>query len=134
MFGRSTQVVPPGVPDCLKKRRLLNDKEVNPEVCRGYGEKFLALGFWEDALEFFLKGNYQPGLEKLKAQALESGDAHLLARLGEQAPEVWRRLADQALNLGKVHFARQARERAGDREQAEELALRLKDASPGRNV
>jgi len=130
MLGRSAQVLPQGLPDCLKKRRLLNDKGISLEVCREYGEKFLALGFWEDALEFFVKGNHQPGLEKLKAQALESGDVHLLARLGEHSPEVWRRVADQALKLGKVHFARQALELAGDREQAEELARDLRDAGP----
>ena len=71
MFGQSSKVLPRGLPDCLKKRGLLNDKTVSPEVCREYGEKFLALGFWEDALEFFSLGNCQEGLDKLKAQALE---------------------------------------------------------------
>jgi len=123
-------VLPKGLPDCLKKRRLLNDSGISPEVCREYGEKFLALGFWEDALEFFAKGNCQPGLEKLKAQALESGDAHLLARLGKHSPETWRRLADQAVKLGKVHFARRALELAGERDQAEELANQPSDAGP----
>jgi len=128
---RSSQpVLPQGMPDCLKKRRLLNDKALSPQLCREYGEKFLALGFWEDALEFFLRGNYEPGLAQLKAQALKDGDAHLLARLGPQPPEVWRQVADQALKLGKINFARRALEQAGDREQAEELAQCLqKDGS-----
>lgn len=126
MWKRGNRGLPPGVPDCLKKRRLLNEKELSPEVCRDLGEKFLALGLIEDALEFFLKSHYQPGLDKLKALALESGDAHLLGRLGESDPEIWRRLAEQALQQGKFHFARRALEAAGDREQAEELARRLK--------
>jgi hypothetical protein len=113
------------MPDCLKKRHLLNDKELSPEICRDYGEKFLALGFWEDALEFFLKGNYLPGLEKIKAHALDSGDAPLMARLGSHPPEVWRQVAARALDLGKIQFARRALEEAGDREQAEELIHRF---------
>jgi hypothetical protein len=126
MVGSSHNSLPKGMPDSLKKRRLLNDKELSPQLCREYGEKFLALGFWEDALEFFMRGNFEPGLEKLKAQALEAGDAYLMARLGPQPPETWRQVADQALKLGKIQFARRALEQAGDREQAEELAQRFK--------
>lgn len=121
MANRSPQVLPRGVPDCLKKRRLLNDKNLSPEVCRDYGEKYLELGFLDDAVDFFVLGHYQPGLDKLKAQALETGDAYLMARLGPHPREDWRRVADQALKLGKVQFARRALEQAGDQEQAEEL-------------
>ena len=122
MTGRAHNPLPKGMPDCLKKRRLLNDKQLSPEVCRNYGEEFFAQGFLEDALEFFRRGNYGPGLEKLKEQALEAGDAYLMARLGPHPPEVWRQVADQALKLGKIHFARRALEQAGDREGAEQLA------------
>jgi hypothetical protein len=100
----------------------LNEKELSPELCREYGEKFLALGYWEDALEFFKRGNYEPGLEELKTLALETGDAFLMTRLGRHSPEVWRQVAEQALKLGKIHFARRAFEQAGDTERAEELA------------
>lgn len=130
MSGRSAKVLPQGMPDCLKKRRLLNEKALDPELCRDYGEKYLALGFWEDALEFFLLGNCQTGLEQIKAQALESGDAYLMTRLGPQSPELWRQLADQALKQGKIHFARRALEAAGDQEQAEELSSRLQVDGP----
>jgi len=130
MVEHAHKVLPRGLPDSLKKRRLLNDKELSPELCRDYGEKFLALGFAEDALEFFVRGNYEPGLDKLKAQALEEGDAFLMTRLGPQPPEIWRQVADQALKLGKIHFARRALEQAGDREQAEELARRLQSDGP----
>jgi hypothetical protein len=122
MFRQSAKVLPQGVPDCLKKRHLLNEKELSPELCREYGEKFLALDYWEDALEFLKLGNYEPGLDKLKALALETGDAFLMARLGAHSPEVWRQVAEQALKLGKIHFARRAFEQAGDTERVEELA------------
>jgi hypothetical protein len=129
MMGTSQRALPKGMPDSLKKRRLLNDKGLSPQLCREYGEKFLDLGFLEDALEFFVRANYEPGLAQLKAEALEAGDAYLMARLGPQDPETWRQVADRALKLGKIQFARRALEMAGDREQAEELAQRLQDGS-----
>ena len=122
MVSPSGKALPRGVPDCLKKRQLLNEKELNPELCREYGEKFLDLGYLDDALEFFKRANYEPGLEKLMDQALETGDAFLMTRLGKHPPEIWRQVAQQALKLGKLHFARRAFEQAGDQEQAEELA------------
>lgn len=114
--------LPPGMPGCLKKRRLLNEKELSPDLCREYGEKFLAMEWWEDALEFFQKGNYQEGLEKIKAHCLESGDAFLLGRLGKDwDPDLWRQVAERALALGKVQFARRALEMAGDKKKAAAL-------------
>ena len=113
----------PGMPNCIKKRRLLNEKELSPEICRDYGEKFLALGWWEDALEFFQKGNHQEGLAKIKALALETGDAFLLGRVvKDRDPDLWRRVAAQALAQGKLHFARRAWEIAGDEEKAGEMS------------
>jgi hypothetical protein len=106
--------LPKGIPNCLKKRQLLNDKVLSPDLCREYGQKFLELGWREDALEFFRKGGRAEELEKLKAFCLETGDAFLLGRLGPQAPADWRRLGERALVLGKLNFARRAFEMAGD--------------------
>jgi hypothetical protein len=112
-----------GMPTCLKKRRLLNEKELSADLCREYGEGFLALGWMEDALEFFLRGNHEEGLAKIKAYCLESGDAYLLGRMVKDGdPELWRRVARRALELGKVHFARRALEMAGDKEEAAALS------------
>jgi len=108
--------LPKGIPDCLKKRQLLNDQGLSPDLCREYGRKFLELGWREDALEFFKKGGMAEELERLKEYALETGDAFLLGRLGHQAPEDWRRLGERALDLGKLSFARRAFEMAGDDE------------------
>lgn len=111
--------LPKGVPGSLKKRRLLNERELSPELCREYGEKFLALGWGEDALAFFLKAGDAEGLEKIKNLCLETGDAYLLARLGvRQEPQIWRQVAEQALELGKLRFARRAYEQAGDPDKA----------------
>jgi hypothetical protein len=110
----ATPELPKGIPDCLKKRQLLNDQALTPEVCREYGQKFLELGWREDALEFFKKGGMAEELAQLRAYALETGDAFLLGRLGHQEPEDWRHLGERALVLGKLHFARRAFEIAGD--------------------
>jgi hypothetical protein len=83
-------------------------------LCREYGLKFLELGWREDALEFFKKGEVSEELEKLKDFSIETGDAFLLARIGSREPEDWRRLAERALAGGKLHFARRAFEIAGD--------------------
>jgi hypothetical protein len=123
MTGSTEKPLAAGMPTCLKKRRLLNEKELSPELCRDYGEKFLALGWMEDALEFFQKGDHQEGLEKIKAHCLESGDAFLLGRMVKDGhPDLWRRVAEKALELGKLHFARRALERAGDKEKAAALS------------
>jgi hypothetical protein len=98
----------------MKKRQLLTDKALTPAQCRDYGNKFLALGWREDALEFFQKGAVTEGLEALKAYCLETGDAFLLGRLKETDPEVWRQVAERALASGQLHFARRAFEVAGD--------------------
>lgn len=110
----ASPALPKGVPNCLKKRQLLNDKVLSAALCREYGNKFLELGWQEDALEFFKKGDVADGLEKLTVYCLETGDAFLLNRLGHQEPQVWRRLAERALALGKLHFARRAFEAAAD--------------------
>jgi hypothetical protein len=103
----------------MKKRQLLNDQELKAEPCREYGEKFLALGWWEDALEFFQKGHDSQGLEKIKNHCLETGDAYLLARLGvPQDPHTWQQLATRALDLGKLCFALRAYKLSGDPDKA----------------
>jgi hypothetical protein len=113
------QGLPKGLPGSLKKRRLLNDPELKPELCQAYGEKFLAQGWGQDALEFFQKCGYSPGLERIKDHCLETGDAFLLARLGSpQDPKTWRLLAERALDQGKFRFARRAYELAGDPDKA----------------
>jgi len=119
MLSQTTQTLPKGLPGCLKKRRLLNEPELKPELCREYGENFLAQGWWEAALEFFQKAGDPQGLEKIKKHCLATGDAYLLGRLGvSQDPQTWRQLAEQALDLGKLRFARRAYELAGDADKA----------------
>ncbi len=110
------------MPNCLKKRQLLNDKVLSLDLCREYGQMFLELGWREDALAFFQKGGMAEELDRIKAYCLETGDAFLLGRLGHQAPEDWRRAGERALALGKFHFARRAFEIAGDEDKTAMVA------------
>ncbi len=131
MFRRTDKILPKGMPDCLKKRRLLNEKQLSPALCREYGEKYLALGWWEDALEFFHKGHDDSGVEKIKAHGLEAGDAYLLARIVKGPdPGLWRQVAEKAQALGKLHFARRAFELAGDADKAAEVARQMAGGAP----
>ncbi len=127
MLRKLSTSLPAGVPGCLKKRQLLNDKVLSPALCREYGEKFLAQGWWEDALEFFQKGESLEGIEKLRAHCLEEGDAYLLARLGKHDPALWRQVAERALQLGKLAFAVRALKEAGEHPRAEALARGLQE-------
>jgi hypothetical protein len=129
-LSSTSPALPKGVPNALKKRQLLNEKTLTSGVCRDYGLKFLAHGWWEDALEFFSRGELTAELEELKAHALETGDAFLLARLGNQEPETWRQLAEQALALGKLHFARRAFEAAGDADKTAMVAGLIAGQAP----
>jgi len=122
--------LPKGVPNCLKKRQLLNEKMLTAALCRDYGLKFFEQGWWEDALEFLKRGEFTNELEKLKEVALETGDAFLLARLGQQEPETWRQLAERALALGKLHFARRAFEVAGDADKTAMVAGLIAGQAP----
>jgi len=124
--------LPKGIPNCLKKRQLLND-QISPDLCREYGQKFLELEWREDALEFFKKGGLAEDLEKLKAYSLETGDAFMLWRLGHQEPEDWRKVGERALALGKLYFARRAFEFAGDDEKTAVVAGLIAGQTPPEN-
>jgi hypothetical protein len=131
MLIHGEKLLPRGTADCLKKRRLLNEKDLSPALCQEYGEKFFELGWWEDALEFFKKCNDTAGLEKIRTHCLETGDAYLLTRLGETDPQVWRRLGERALALEKFYFARQAFEFAADADKAAMVAGLIAGADAG---
>lgn len=118
-LSHPSPALPKGLPPCLKKRQILNEPQANRELCRGMAEKFIEVGWWEDALEFFNKAEDHPGLEKVINHCLETGDAALLARVGlPQDPKTWRLVAERALELGKFLFARRAFDLAGDPDKA----------------
>lgn len=98
---------------CLKKRDLLNsDKADNSELIK-YGEGYLQEGRLSDTMDFFEKAGHVEGLIQLKEQCVAEGDYflfHRLARILADSPsaEDWISLADNALTLSKLLFARSA--------------------------
>jgi hypothetical protein len=106
------------LPGFLKKKKLLDDPQLPPAVCREYGDLFLEHGWLADALEFYLKGNVAEGLAQLHKLAVASGDAFILERLqqaqGPLAPEAWQQAAAAAAAAGQEALAQWARERSGE--------------------
>lgn len=110
----------PGLPDHKKKQQLLHAKDAKPEDLRRHGEKFLQAGWLSDAIDFFGQAGDQNSLEKIRDITIAEGDAFLFRRalkaLDATADEnQWKELAERALELGKLQFAREAYRMAGDR-------------------
>jgi hypothetical protein len=129
------EALPRGVPSCLKKRALLNNSQLAPETSSDYGRKFLALGWVDDALDFFLQARDTQALEELQVLSLETGDVFLLERLIkarslEVPGELWRQIGEQALALEKFLCAQRAFEKAGLPEKAALARQRLENLVP----
>jgi len=107
----------PGLPSVLERRGLLYGKESARADHAKIGRQYAAAGRFADALEFFARAGDAAGIESVRADAIERGDAFLLAqveRVGGAPVDAatWRTLAERAAAAGKETFARLARERA----------------------
>ncbi len=108
------------LPDMKQKQKLLYADEISADVLIKQGMAFFEEGWLSDALDFFSKAQHTEGLEMLKRAAMEQGDAFLFKRcldsLGiEDAGSQWCELADRALSLGKLQFAKEGYRRCGDK-------------------
>ena len=98
---------------CLKKRDLLNSDKAGKSELIKYGEGYLREGRLSDTIDFFEEAEHVEGLIQLKEQCIAEGDYFLfnrLARILGDSPssEDWISLADNALTLSKLQFARSA--------------------------
>jgi len=114
------------LPHYKKKQQMLHAKDARPDDLRRQGEEFLQAGWLSDAIDFFDKAGDQNGLEKVRDIAISEGDAFLFRRtikaLDAAASEgQWKELADRALDLGKLQFAREAYRMAGDRKSLDKV-------------
>ena len=114
------------LPHYKKKQQLLHAKDAKPEEFRRRAEEFLQAGWLNDAIDFFGKAGDRDGLEKIRDITIEEGDAflfrHTLKTMGETADEEqWKELADRALELDKLQFAREAYRMAGDRKSLDKV-------------
>lgn len=100
------------LPGFLKKKKLLDNLDLPAAECGRYGRLFLGAGALADALDFFLKGNDAEGLAQLQDLAVDTGDAFLLERIlqarGQDAPELWEKVALKAAASEKFTLARWA--------------------------
>jgi cytochrome c-type biogenesis protein CcmH/NrfG len=110
--------------NCLKRRDLLNsDKADKSELIR-LGDGYLQEDRLSDAIDFFSKAEHFEALTRLRERCVSDGDFfhyhRLVIILAESPdPEDWLRLGDNALDQGKLHFARSAYQQA---DQPEKLA------------
>jgi hypothetical protein len=114
------------LPHYKKKQQMLHAKDAKPAELRRQGEEFLQAGWLSDAIDFFGKAGDQEGLAKIRRITIEEGDIFLfrqiLKAMGAGAEEAeWKQLADRALQLGKLQFAREAYRMAGDRKSLDKV-------------
>ena len=101
------------LPDPLTKRDLLHsDREVD---CRKYGDMFYDAERYNDAIDFYAKGDCEDELHKVRKIAIREGDYFLLKRLARFLPDEvetkdWAELAGNAQSKGKENFAQWAAE------------------------
>jgi hypothetical protein len=112
------------LPNCLKKRNLLNSNKADRSELIRLGEQYLQEEQLSDTIDFYQKAEYQEGLSQLKERAILDGDYflyHRLVKALQDTPEreEWLRLGDNAFNQGKLQFARSAYRQA---DQSEKLA------------
>ena len=108
------------LPDYKQKQKILHKPDAQPAALIKQGEEFFAAGWYKDAVDFFAQAESAEGLAKVRQVAIDEGDVFLLKLiqrvLDEEAPEEeWRMLAERALGLGKLQFAREGFRLAGDR-------------------
>lgn len=114
------------LPDMKQKQKLLYAQDISSDVLVKHGTAFFEEGWLSDAMDFFEKAEHTEGIESVKRVAVEEGDAFLFKRcldlLGiEEASSQWCELADRALTLGKLQFAREGYRKCGDRKAMEKI-------------
>ena len=106
-------------PDPNEKREILHsEKEID---YKSYGDSYFDSEKYNDAIDFYARGECKEGLERIKSVAVGEGDYFLLKRLKKLIPETiteddWKKLATSAESNGKTNFAAWAGEEWGKRD------------------
>jgi hypothetical protein len=108
------------LPEFKQKQKLLHSPDSSPESLIAMGQEFFEAGWYIDAIDFWTQAKHEQGLRSMLVKAMEEGDVFLYTRccksLDQPAEtEHWAQLAENALALGKLQFAREAFRLAGDR-------------------
>lgn len=104
-------------------RELTADPKLTPEDANRYGDLFVGAGKYPIAMMFFERSKDRTRLAQVKKDAIRMGDAFLLhgiTRLVSDLvePAEWKEAGEIALREGKILFARDCFEKAGEAEKA----------------
>jgi len=99
-----------GLPNYLKKRKLLYSKGSSLEELKGLGDRFFQEEQLNDAIDFYEKAEYKEGLEAIGRLSKDKGDFFSFRRVvdvlkREVSGEEWEALGDRAQELGCLHNA-----------------------------
>ncbi len=112
------------LPDPLEKREWIYNQKEGQSKLKELGFAYLERKNYNDACDCFDKIEDEEGLVKIKAIAIEDGDAFLAQKIqGDSAlsKEEWQKLAKNAQSKGKFHFTIAAYTAIGEEEKVEEL-------------
>ena len=104
-------------------RELTADPKLTAEEANRYGDLFVKAGKYPIAMMFFERSKDRTRLETVKKDAIRMGDAFLLHGITRLAPDLveageWRQAGEAAHREGKLLFARDCYEKAGDADKA----------------
>jgi hypothetical protein len=107
-------------------RELTADPALTPDDANKYADLFLQAGNYVVALMFLERSKDPRFLGRVRADAVQLGDAFLLHNVERLLPgsvdaASWRSCGERARKDGKLLFAREAYERAGDADLAREV-------------
>jgi hypothetical protein len=102
-------------------RELTADPKLTAEEANRYGDLFVKAGKYPIAMMFFERSKDRGRLEQVKKDAIRMGDAFLLHGITRLVPDLvepgeWREAGNAAHREGKLLFARDCFEKAGDAE------------------
>jgi len=100
-------------------RELTADPKLTPDEANRYGDLFVKAGKYPIAMMFFERSKDRTRLAQVKKDAIRMGDAFLLHGITRLAPDLvepseWKEAGDAAHREGKLLFARDCYEKAGD--------------------
>ena len=119
-------------------RELTADPKLSPDEANRYGDLFVQAGKYPIAMMFYERSKDRTRLAQVKKDAIRMGDAFLLHGITRLVPDLvepgeWRDAGDAAHREGKLLFARDCYEKAGDTMKAaviREEYLRIFPAAP----
>lgn len=116
--GRIGMVKRGKLPWALEKRSLLYER--TDTDFKYWGDFFFENERYADALEFYITGEVEDGIAKMKEFAVKEGDYYTLAKIADKFEEKvsgddWLEAAEAAMRRGKFAEATWLYERAGER-------------------